>query len=200
MSEHPDRAGSYIRQLEGYRAFIPKPLPPDPPVRITGELQVLLSQADRALGRLDGSVQTLPHADLFVLMCARKGAVLSSQIEGTQGSLQDLLAAEARNCASRRMSDVGEVVNCVKAMNHGLSRLSEIPVSIRLIREIHAELIRGRRGPYLLPGALRSSQNWVGPAGSTLAEAAFVPPPPQQIPEGISQLEKFFMPTRHCPY
>ena len=191
LNEHTDRSGTYVRQLGGYRAFIPAPLPPDPPVEITGELQVLLSQADRALGRLDGSIQTLPHPDLFVLMYVRKEAVLSSQIEGTQSSLQDLLAAEARIFAPNRASDVGEVLNYVTAMNHGLRRLSEIPVSIRLIREIHAKLLQDTRGSHLTPGELRSSQNWIGPAGCTLHEALFVPPPPHQVADDMSQLERF---------
>ena len=191
LNEHTDRSGTYVRQLGGYRAFIPAPLPPDPPVEITGELQVLLSQADRALGRLDGSIQTLPHPDLFVLMYVRKEAVLSSQIEGTQSSLQDLLAAEARIFAPNRASDVGELLNYVTAMNHGLRRLSEIPVSIRLIREIHAKLLQDTRGSHLIPGELRSSQNWIGPAGCTLHEALFVPPPPHQVADDMSQLERF---------
>ena len=191
LNEHTERSGTYVRQLGGYRAFIPAPLPPDPPVEITGELQVLLSQADRALGRLDGSIQTLPHPDLFVLMYVRKEAVLSSQIEGTQSSLQDLLAAEARIFAPNRASDVGEVLNYVTAMNHGLRRLSEIPVSIRLIREIHAKLLQDTRGSHLIPGELRSSQNWIGPAGCTLHEALFVPPPPHQVADDMSQLERF---------
>ena len=191
LNEHTDRSGTYVRQLGGYWAFIPAPLPPDPPVEITGELQVLLSQADRALGRLDGSIQTLPHPDLFVLMYVRKEAVLSSQIEGTQSSLQDLLAAEARVFAPNRASDVGEVLNYVTAMNHGLRRLSEIPVSIRLIREIHAKLLQDTRGSHLTPGELRSSQNWIGSAGCTLHEALFVPPPPHQVADDMSQLERF---------
>src|SRR5688500_3325824 len=134
------RAGRYVAQVEGYRAFIPAPLPPAPPIQMGGELQRLLSNADRALGRLDGSVHTLPNPDLFVYMYVRKEAVLSSQIEGTQSSLQDLLAAEARILAPDRPQDVDEVVNYVRAMNHGLARLPELPVSVRLIREIHDEL------------------------------------------------------------
>src|SRR5438034_11825453 len=118
------RAGQYLPQPEGYRAFIPAPLPPTPPVQITGDLQRLLSEADRALGRLDGSVQTLPNPDLFVYMYVRKEAVLSSQIEGTQSSLQDLLAAEADLFDSAEIPrDVDEVINYVDAMNHGLKRL-----------------------------------------------------------------------------
>jgi Fic family protein len=186
------RAGRYQRQPGGYRAFIPAPLPPDPPVRLAGELQTLLSRADRALGRLDGSVQTLPNADLFVLMYVRKEAVFSSQIEGTQSSLQDLLAAEADLFGGEaRPPDVVEVVNYVRAMNHGLARLTELPVSVRLIREIHERLLRGVRGGRLTPGELRRSQNWIGPGGCTLAEATFVPPPPDVLPAALSDLERF---------
>jgi len=112
------RAGQYVRQPNGYRAFIPASLPPTPPIQIDDELQDLLSQADRALGRLDGSILTLPHSDLFVAMYVRKEAVLSSQIEGTQSSLQDVLAAEAH--VLRRSADVKEVFNYIRAMHHGL--------------------------------------------------------------------------------
>jgi Fic family protein len=184
------RAGQYLPQPGGYRAFIPAPLPPDPPVQFSGELQKLLSQADRALGRLDGSIQTLPNPDLFVLMYVRKEAVLSSQIEGTQSSLQDLLAAEAQVLADRPR-DVGEVLNYVRAMNYGLARLVKLPVSIRLIREIHAQLLEGMRGSHLTPGELRRSQNWIGPSGCTLAEATFVPPPPAEVPNALGAWENF---------
>ncbi len=186
-----DRTGKYIKQLNGYRAFIPAPLPPQPPVIIDSELQVLLSQADRALGRLDGSIQTLPHPDLFVYMYVRKEAVLSSQIEGTQSSLQDVLAAEAKILSPDRPKDVNEVVNYVRAMNYGIKRLAELPVSIRLIREIHTELLMGVRGSHLTPGELRKSQNWIGPAGCTLLEAAFVPPPPHEVMRLMGDLETF---------
>jgi len=186
-----DRTGKYIKQLNGYRAFIPAPLPPQPPVIIDSELQVLLSQADRALGRLDGSIQTLPHPDLFVYMYVRKEAVLSSQIEGTQSSLQDVLAAEAKILSPDRPKDVNEVVNYVRAMNYGIKRLAELPVSIRLIREIHTELLMSVRGSHLTPGELRKSQNWIGPAGCTLLEAAFVPPPPHEVMRLMGDLETF---------
>lgn len=185
------RAGRYIRQPTGYRAFIPAPLPPDPPLALHGELQSLLSQADRALGRLDGSVLTLPNPDLFVFMYVRKEAVLSSQIEGTQSSLQDLLAAEAELFNEHMPRDVDEVVNYVRAMRLGLTRLAELPVSVRLIREIHAELMQGVRGGRLTPGELRRSQNWIGPAGCTLATASFVPPPHEEVPQILGELEKF---------
>jgi Fic family protein len=185
------RAGRYVAQTTGYSAFIPAPLPPDPPLQLTGELHRLLSSADRALGRLDGSVLTLPNPDLFVFMYVRKEAVLSSQIEGTQSSLQDLLAAEAKLFEADLPNDVDEVVNYVRAMNHGLNRLSDLPVSVRLIREIHAELMHGVRGGRLQPGELRTSQNWLGPGRSTLATATFVPPPPQLVPQVLGDLEKF---------
>ncbi|HEY7060584.1 MAG TPA: Fic family protein [Chloroflexota bacterium] len=185
------RAGSYERQISGHRAFMPAPLPPDPPVRLEGELQVLLSQADHALGRLDGSVQMLPNPDLFVFMYVRKEAVLSSQIEGTQSSLQDLLAAEADLFAPDRPRDVEEVVNYVAAMNYGLERLSALPVSVRLIREIHERLLVGVRGGKLTPGELRGRQNWIGPGGCAIAEATFVPPPPDVVPDALSDLERF---------
>jgi Fic family protein len=159
----------------------------------------LLSNAERALGRLDGSVLTLPNPDLFVFMYVRKEAVLSSQIEGTQSSLQDLLAAEASLFDESTPRDVDEVINYVRAMNHGLSRLAELPVSVRLIREIHAELLRGVRGGTLRPGELRRTQNWIGPPGSTLATATFVPPPAHAVTEALGDLERFLHQTDALP-
>ena len=190
----PNRSGQYVRQLQGYRAFLPAPLPPAPPVQMDGELPALLSQADRALGRLDGSIQTLPNPELFVLMYVRKEAVLSSLIEGAQSSLQDVLEAEARVLAPKRRESAGEVVNYIRAMYAGLARLDELPVSVRLIREIHRELLRGVRGshPSLTPGELRSSQNWIGPSGCTINEAVFVPPPPDLAPDALGKLEQFW--------
>lgn len=185
------RAGLYVRQSTGYRAFIPAPLPPEPALVLDGELTGLLSQADRALGRLDGSVLTLPNPDLFILMYVRKEAVLSSQIEGTQSSLQDLLAAEASLYDENRPHDVEEVINYVAAMKHGLGRLHELPVSVRLVREIHAELMQGVRGGRLQPGELRQSQNWIGPAGCTLNTATFIPPPAHEVPRALGEWEKF---------
>ncbi len=184
------RAGRYIEQVGGYRAFIPSPLPPDPPVDPRG-LHALLSRADRALGRLDGSIYTLPNPDLFVAMYVRKEAVLSSQIEGTQSSLQDVLAAEAKVLDPERPSDVDEVFNYVAAMNYGLERLASLPLSVRLIREIHERLLRGVRGSHATPGELRNSQNWIGASGCTLSEAVFVPPPPHEVPKLLSDLERF---------
>src|SRR6266404_7799480 len=130
------RAGRYVKQPNGYRAFIPHNVPPAPPIEFDDELMELLSQADRGIGRLDGCAETLPNSDLFVFMYIRKEAVLSSQIEGTQASLLDVLEYEA---ASRdgQSHDVGDVFNYVTAMGYGLKRLRTLPLSLRLIREIH---------------------------------------------------------------
>ena len=169
---------------------MPRSLPPEPAVDLNGDLQQQLSNADRALGRLDGSVETLPNPNLFVYMYVRKEAVLSSQIEGTQSSLQDLLAAEA-HLAEGVADDAFEVVNYVRAMNMGLERLQELPISIRLIREIHHELMTGARGQHLTPGQLRQSQNWIGPPGSTISTASFIPPPPHDVPALLGDVETF---------
>ena len=185
------RAGRYVSQPAGYRAFIPAPLPPTPPLDLAGPLRERLSEADYALGRLDGAVLTLPNPDLIVFMYVRKEAVLSSQIEGTQSSLQNLLAAEARLNDPDAPADVSEVINYVRAMNHGLARLAELPVSVRLVREIHAQLMQGVRGGRLTPGELRTSQNWIGPGSCTLRDATFVPPPPHEVPRALSDLERF---------
>ncbi|KAF0206906.1 MAG: putative Fic family [Actinobacteria bacterium] len=193
------RAGRYIRQAEGYSAFIPAPLPPDPPIIMDEEMITLLSDADRALGRLDGSIQTLPDPGLFVFMYVRKEAVLSSQIEGTQSSLNDVLEAEAAITDPQRPRDVDEVLNYVTAMNYGLTRLSELPVSVRLLREIHEHLLRGVRGAHLSPGELRTSQNWIGSGGATLNEATFVPPPPHELGPSLSAFETFLHSDSRVP-
>ena len=190
-SSSPGRAGDYQMQPEGYRAFVPRSLPPDPPLNTGGDFQRLLSQADHFLGRLDGSVHTLPNPDLFVLMYVRREAVLSSQIEGTQSSLQDLLTAEAKVFQPGRPSDVGEVIRYVAAMNHGLKRLRELPLSVDLLCEIHKELMQGMRGGDLMPGELRREQNWLGPSGCTLQDAIFVPPPPEEVKPALGDLENF---------
>ncbi|MHB8462111.1 MAG: Fic family protein [Vulcanimicrobiaceae bacterium] len=185
------RAGRYIQQPAGYRAFIPVSLPPEPPIKVSERLRPLLSEADFALGRLDGAALTLPNPDLFVFIYVRKEAVLSSEIEGTKSSLQNVLAAEARLYDPDAPSDVEEVINYVRALNHGLARLPDLPVSVRLMREIHRELMDGVRGGMLTPGELRTSQNWIGPAGCSLRDASFVPPPPHEVPKALSDLEHF---------
>lgn len=135
---------------------------------------------------------TLPNPDFLVLMYVRKEAVLSSQIEGTQSSLQDLLAAESELFDPGNLPrDVDEVINYIAAMNHGLARLAELPVSVRLIGEIHERLLKDVRGSRLTPGELRRSQNWIGPGGAALANATFVPPPPEEVPRALGDLETF---------
>lgn len=190
MSPTSSRAGTYVRQPGGYRAFVPAPLPPSPEIAV-GEMQALLERAILAVGRLDGIAQTLPSADLFVGMYVRREAVLSSQIEGTQSTLEDLLAAELESTTRRLVThrDVDEVVNYVRAMNYGLARLQELPLSLRLIREIHEQLMHGVRGGNRSPGEFRRDQNYIGPEGiSNIKEATFVPPP---VPDMRSALDNF---------
>ena len=186
------RSGQFVKQVEGHRAFVPTPLPPtNPPLQFDPELQRLLSEADRALGRLDGVTSRLPNPDIFVAMYVRQEAVLSSQIEGTQSTLEDVLQFEIDARGDDRPKDVEEVVNYVRAMNYGLGRLREFPLSKRLIREIHAELMAGVRGGDKEPGEFRCSQNWIGPAGCNLATATFVPPPPAELRHALDDLERF---------
>ena len=185
------RAGRLIRQIEGYRAFIPAPLPPDPKLEFDDELIGLLSRADRALGRLDGITSILPNPDLFVAMFVRNEAVLSSQIEGTQSTLDDVLEFELEEGAEDLPTDVGEVVNYVNAMNHGLDRLKDLPLCLRLIKEIHERLLRGTRGGEKTPGEFRRTQNWIGPEGCNLNTATFVPPPVHEMHPALDSLERF---------
>lgn len=189
VTEH--RAGRYVRQAGGFRAFVPADLPPEPPVHMDAELWALLSSADRSLGRLDGSTETLPNPNLFVRTYVAREAVLSSKIEGTQASLDDVLEFQAKVRDAGPAGDVGEVVNYVAAMNYGLERLEALPISLRLIREIHERLMRGVRGGSSHPGAFRASQNWIGPQGSILSDASFVPPPPHEMTAALGALERF---------
>lgn len=191
LDDHRARAGSYIQQLTGYRAFVPKPLPPDPPIQFDAELLELLSIADLALGRLDGASEILPNANLFVAMYVNKEAVLSSQIEGTQASLIDVLAFEAATTEPENPQDIEEVVNYVAALNYGLERLKTLPLSLRLIREIHERLMAGVRGAEKHPGEFRSSQNWIGNPGSTLNSARFIPPSPTDMIQALGDIESF---------
>lgn len=193
------RVGVYVRQPAGYQAFIPSPLPPDPPLRLDAETHVLLSESDRAIGRLDAAAELLPNPDLFVAMYVRREAVYSSQIEGTEASLTDLLEFEAAVARRDRTADVQEVVNYVRAMNQGLERLESLPLSLRLIREIHRELLSGVRGANRQPGDFRTSQNWIGPPGCTLREATFVPPPPDRLLDFMGNLESFLHDTAPMP-
>jgi Fic family protein len=185
------RAGNYVKQPSGYQAFIPAPLPPNPPVEMDLELTKLLSEADRILGRLDGIGSVLPNPDLFVAMYVRQEAVLSSQIEGTQSTLEDILQFEVDEKSNDLPRDVEEVVNYVGALNYGIKRLNELPLSLRLIREIHARLMEGVRGQNRTPGEFRKTQNWIGPTGADLNSATFVPPPVPEMKEALDKFEKF---------
>jgi Fic family protein len=185
------RAGRYVTQLRGYRAFLPNPLPPKAPITLDRPLAKLLSDADRSLAALDSAILTLPNPNLFVFMYVRKEAVLSSQIEGTQSSLDDLLRAEANIPGADIPNDVSEVSNYVRAMNHCLERLKDMPVSARLIREIHEHLMQNVRGGNKMPGEFRQVPVWLGPKGTPIHQAIYVPPPWQQVETAIADLERY---------
>ena len=175
---------------ESVRAFVPMPLPPQPSLVLTGTLQQLLESAVLALGRLDGVSTLLPDEEIFLFSYVRKEAVLSSQIEGTQSSLLDLLLFELEEAPGIPLDDARKVSNHVAALQHGLSRLREgFPLSNRLLRGAHRVLLSGGRGVTKLPGEFRRSQNWIG--GTSLGNAAFVPPPHTVVPDCMSELERF---------
>jgi Fic family protein len=194
-----DRAGRFVRQVEGYSAFIPNPLPPDPPLELDAGLLGLLEEAVSQLGRLDGVAKVIPDPDFFVGMYVRREAVLSSQIEGTQSTLEDLLEKELAPEDSDPLSDVLDLVNYVQAMNFGLERIKTLPLSLRLIREIHGELLRDGRGSAATPGEFRRSQNWIGPPGASLAQATFVPPPVADMKHALHGFERFLHDDGHYP-
>ena len=197
------RAGSFITQLKGYKAFQPTPLPPAPPLAQDEELTTLLVQATHTIGHLSGLSTIIPDPDLFVYLYVRKEALLSSQIEGTQCSLEDILNPDAEPIEpfsdDTSPKDIEEVSNYVKGMNDGLARLNDLPVSTRLIKEIHATLMKGVRGAGKTPGEFRRSQNWIGRPGATLTTAEFVPPPPEDVDRLMSELEKFVHATDKIP-
>lgn len=192
MPHYPSRLGRYETTAIGgetVRAYVPIPLPPVPPVDLTG-LHVALEQANQTVGRLDGIASVLPDPSLFLYIYIRKEALLSSQIEGTQSSLSDLLLYEAEEAPGVPIDDTREVSNYVAAMNHGLRRLREdFPLSLRLIREIHAILLAKGRGQDKEPGAFRRTQNWIG--GTRPGNALFVPPPPHLVMDCLGALESF---------
>ena len=184
------RAGQYITQLSGkarYKTFVPNPLPFK--IKMDEALQARLSEADLDLGRLDGITEILPDVDFFILMYVGKEATLSSQVEGTRATFSDLLKAEARIEDADIQSDVDEIQNYIRAMNHGFERLDTLPLSLRLIREIHKVLLLGVRGKGRTPGAFRKTQNWVG--GRSIETASFVPPPPHEVMPLLHNLEKY---------
>lgn len=185
------KSGVFVQQIGGYKAFIPHPLPSNNPVKFDNELHTLLSKADRSLARLDGIISVLPNPDLFIAMYVKKEALLSSQIEGTQASLEGVLEFEADILPKDDINEVKEVINYIKALNYGIERLKKLPMSLRLIREIHRILVEGTRGSSKTPGEFRTSQNWIGPPGASLNEAIFVPPPPDMIISTLGELENF---------
>lgn len=175
---------------DDYQAFVPHPLPPDPALEFSLQLEAVRDKANRALGRLDGITAILPNTTLFIYQYVRKEAVLSSQIEGTRSSISDLLLFELDEAPGVPIDDVQEVSNYVAAMQHGLDRLREgFPLSLRLIREIHEILLDSGRGHEKEPGQFRRSQVWLG--GRTPALAEFVPPPPEHVMPCLDALEKF---------
>jgi len=183
-----NRSGNYIQQPTGYKAFEPAPLPPKPELVIDIEMQNLLSRADRALAKMDGIAHTLPNLNLFIAMYVRKEALLSSQIEGTQASLEDIFGVESGE-KPENINDAEEVINYIKALNHGIRRLGELPMSLRLIKEIHGVLIKGVRGEHKYPGEFRKTQNWIGAKGANLSNASFIPPAPADMIRAMNDLE-----------
>jgi len=188
-------SGRLVRAVDGYWGFMPNPLPPQ--LTWDSPLASLASRADLALGTLSGLGETLLNPHLLIYPFVRKEAVLSSRIEGTQSSLSDLLLFEATK--AEKQGDVREVQNYVRAMEHGLKRLEELPLSLRLIRELHAILMEGVRGERATPGEFRQSQNWIGLPGCTLNDATFVPPPVAEMKEALDQLEKFLHAATQLP-
>jgi Fic family protein len=189
------RLGRYVATVaagEKVRAFVPPPLPPQPPIDAVSLLP-LLSAADRALGRLDGISVLLPSQELFLYMYVRKEAVLSSQIEGTQSTLSDLLRFETEAQEGQPIDDIREVSNYVDAMMYGLERLQKFPLSLRLIREMHSRLLRSGRGGTKNPGEFRRSQNWLG--GTRPGNAMFVPPPVSELTACLHDFELFMHET-----
>src|SRR3712207_4346079 len=188
------RAGEFLQAeggADGFWAFHPKPLPPDPPLRVDAALQRLLDEANQALGRLDGVTLLLPDPDLFLYSYIRKEAVLSSQIEGTQSSLSDLLLFENDEAPGVPLGDVRETSNYIRAMTHGVEsiRQGRLPLSTRLLREVHALLLEGGRVGETSRGEFRRTQNWLG--GTRPGNARFVPPPWPVVSPAMSDLEKF---------
>lgn len=186
-------AGKIINTQKGYSAFVPNPLPPA--INYDEAIVQLLSEANRNLGNLNGIGTQLPNSSLLIIPYVRKEAVLSSRIEGTQTSLSELFYFEAARKEQQKKeaarTDVLEVYNYVKAIDYGIKRLESLPISLRLIKEIHAILMKGVRGQHLTPGEFRRSQNWIGPAGCTLNDATYVPPPVEEMKEALGNLEKF---------
>ena len=186
-----NRAGKAVQNLSGeyaYSSFYPQPLPPKPDIEIDEEMREFLIDAHKKLALLDGLSDRIPNKDLFISMYVRKEALVSSQIEGTQCTLEDVLNPEIDENAN---ADVSDVVNYVRAINYAIERLNDLPLSNRLIRETHMVLMNSVRGGDKTPGEFRTSQNWIGGAGSTLKNARYIPPNPQDMIDCMSDFEKF---------
>ena len=191
-------AGKVTRTPRNYWTFVPNPLPPK--IEWSSSLISAVGTAERALGKLDSLANTLPSPHVLVRPFIRREAVLSSRIEGTHASLEDVYVYEATQLSYLEpKTDVREVYNYVKALDFGLERLHSLPVSLRLIRETHAELMKGVRGEHLTPGEFRRSQNWIGSPGSTLKTARFVPPPVEEMHTGLDDLEKYIHASSDIP-
>ena len=188
MSKPADIPGEKVRQ-GAYSAFVPAPLPPI--LEWTPRLIGVLSEADRLIGRLAGEGGRLPNPHVLMRPFVRREAVLSSKIEGTQATLGELLAAEAGAVVERSPEDLREVGNYVVALEHGIVRLRKLPLSVRLIRELHENLMEGVRGQHATPGLFRKTQNWIGRPGSTPATATFIPPPPSEVDPCLAAWERF---------
>ena len=183
------QSGKCIKTLQGYWAFVPNPLPPH--IDYDVKLQHLLSNADRLLGELSGTGRVMPNPYLLIAPYIRREAIFSSRIEGTQAGLNDLLFFEAEQPKKPKIPDVREVHNYVRAMEYGIVRVKELPISIRLIREIHKLLMEGVRGEHATPGELRRSQNWIGQPGCSLNDASYVSPPVKEMHQAIGDWEKY---------
>ena len=190
-------SGRRIRCPGGYRAFVPNPLPPR--LDWTARLACTLSEADRAIGRLAGEGRRLPNPHLLIRPFVKREAVLSSRIEGTRATLGELLAAEAGAAVERSPADLREVANYVTALEYGVERLKKLPLSLRLLRELHERLMQGVRGETADPGHFRRTQNWIGRAGCTLINATYVPPPPDRIVDCLGAWERFIHDTSLPP-
>ncbi len=181
-------AGRWVRTREGYDAFHPNPLPPD--LMWTPHMARALSEADLSLGRLAGEGRMLANPHVLIRPFVRREAVYSSRIEGTQATLGELLASEAGAAVERSPEDLREVGNYVAALEYGATRLRTLPLSLRLVRELHGKLMQGAQGGHAAPGEFRRSQNWIGRAGCTLAQASYVPPPPADLMRHLAPWEE----------
>ena len=186
-----NRSGTYIKQLSGemqYKSFLPTPLQKVSLQEMDSDFYSLLAKTPRSLGRLDGISSRIPDIDLFVSMYVRKEALMSSQIEGTQATLDDILDPEVEE---NQNADIADVLNYIRATNYAIARMDELPLCNRLLKETHEILLSGIRGGEKSPGEFRRSQNWIGPAGGTIKNASFIPPSPEDMSSAMSELEKY---------